>query len=266
MRKQIRSMNEDRSSLAGNAADLIKGLLPPLLLVLWAAPSYADPAPAAPSYPAMASLEQYLPVSQADEIALARSAGPKPIADNAAVLTLGKSGYETAVKGSNGFVCYVGRSWEKDFDDPEFWNPKVRTPQCWNAAAVSSVLPEYLKRTQWVLAGVSKDEMVARTKTAWASHEFVPPALQSVVFLMSKDQYISDPTPGVEARWYPHLMFLVPATEDSKWGANVRGAPIFSVTSDVVPLTYFFVILPKWSDGSVYPYPAPSQPKTDPHG
>ena len=199
-------------------------------------------------------------------IALARSAGPRPIADNAAVLTLGKSGYETRVKGSNGFVCYVGRSWEKDFDDPEFWNPKIRTPQCWNAAAVSSVLPEYLKRTQWVLAGVSKEEMLARTKTALAAREVGPPAPQSVVFLMSKDQYISDPTPGVEARWYPHLMFLVPATEDSNWGANVHGAPIFSVTSDVEPVTYFFVILPKWSDGSVYPYPAPSHPKTDPHG
>jgi hypothetical protein len=58
----------------------------------------------------------------------------------------------------------------------------------------------------------------------------------------------------VEPRWYPHVMFFVPATEDSKWGANVRGAPIFSTTSDVLPITTFFVLAPKWSDGSLGPY------------
>jgi hypothetical protein len=174
-------------------------------------------------------------------------------------MVLTKTGYETAVNGSNGFVCFIQRSWAKDFDDPEFWNPKDYTPQCWNAAAVSSVLPEYLKRTQWVLAGISKEEMLARTKAAWASHEFGPPAPQSVAFMMSKDQYINDPQPGAPSNWYPHIMFFVPATEDSKWGANVRGSPIFSTTSDEEPITTFFVVAPKWSDGSLGPYaPAPA--------
>src|SRR5262249_44700665 len=94
-----------------------------------------------PAYPVMAPREQYMPASRAAEIALARSAGPAAVSDNADVLVLGAHGYETAVKGSNGFVCYVERSWAKDFDQPEFWNSKIRTPQCWNAAAVSSVLP-----------------------------------------------------------------------------------------------------------------------------
>ncbi len=210
-------------------------------------------APKAP-YPEMAPAQQYMPASRAAEIAMARSAAPAAVSDKAEILVLGAHGYETAVKGSNGFVCYVERSWAKDFDQPEFWNPKIRTPQCWNAAAASSVLPNYLKRTQWVLAGVSKEEMLGRTKAALAAHEIGLPAPGSMAYMMSKEQYINDPQPGAESRWYPHVMFFVPATEASTWGANGRGGPIYSTTSNVEPITTFFVVAPRWSDGSLGPY------------
>src|SRR5579859_777315 len=250
-----------------HSAIVIKGLL----LMLGLSLAVASPAWAGDSktpYPAMAPIAQYLSASPAVEIAMAKTAAPKSVSDDATVLVLTKTGYETAVKGSNGFMCFVQRSWAKDFDDPEFWDPKDYTPQCWNAAAVSSVLPEYLKRTQWVLAGISKEEMAARTKAAWASHEFGPPAPQSVAYMMSKDQYINDPKPGAPSNWYPHVMFFVPATEDSKWGANMRGSPVFSTTSDVDPVTTFFVVAPKWSDGSLGPYvaaPAATTGKPETH-
>jgi hypothetical protein len=208
------------------------------------------------AYPKMAPREQYMSTDQAAEIALARSAGPAAVSGKAEILVLGAHGYETAVKGSNGFVCFVERSWANDFDAAEFWNPKIHTPQCWNAAAASSVLPDYLKRTQWVLAGVSREEMQARTKAAVAAHEVAAPAPGSMAYMLSKDQYIKDAQPGQEPRWYPHVMFFVPATEDAKWGANVRGGPIFAATSEDVPITTFFVVAPKWSDGSVGPYVA----------
>ena len=219
-------------------------------------------------YPAMAPREQYMPASQAAEIALARSAGPAAVSDKAEILVLGAHGYETAVKGSNGFVCLVARSWGQDFDQPEFWNPKIRTPHCVNAAAASSVLPDYIKRTQWVLARVSKEEMLARTKAALAAHEIGSPAPGSMAYMLSKDQYINDPQDGAEARWYPHVMFFMPATEASNWGANVRGGPIFSTTSTVEPITTFFVVAPRWSDGSLGPYvpvPAATTAKSDTH-
>jgi len=245
---------------------MCRTLISALFLAVFS-PTLAD-AGTAP-YPNMAPLTQYLSVSRTAEIAMARSAAPAPISDKAEILILGTHGFETAVRGTNGFVCYVGRSWEKDFDDPEFWNPNVRTPQCWNAAAVSSVLPRYLKRTQWVLAKVPRQQMAVRTKEAWADHEFGPPAPQSVAFMMSKDQYISDPTLASAANWYPHIMFFVSATEDAKWGANVHGAPIFATTSDAEPITTFFVVAPKWSDGTLGPYaqsaPTTTNPETDHH-
>jgi hypothetical protein len=234
-----------------------------VLALLWFSPGHlsAGTESATAADAKMAPLEAYLAVDQATEVALARSAAPRGLAQGASVLTLGRSGYESAVKGSNGFVCLVGRSWQLDFDDPEFWNPKIAAPECWNAAAVSSVLPGYLKRTQWVLAGLSRKEMAARTKAAWAAHEFVPPAPLSMFYMLSKAEYIRNHDPAQPdvpwPQWYPHLVFMVPATAESAWGANVRGSPTMSTTSDVEPITNFFVVVPRWSDGSLYPYPAP---------
>jgi hypothetical protein len=82
------------------------------------------------SYPAMAPLDQYLIPEGISEIALARSAAPASISDGAEVMVLGPKGYTTAVKGTNGFLCIVERSWGAATDESEFWNPKVRAPIC----------------------------------------------------------------------------------------------------------------------------------------
>src|ERR1700683_1230774 len=82
------------------------------------------------SYPSMAPLEQYLMEDRTAEIALARSAAPASIAKEADVMVLERHGYETAVKGKNGFVCMVERSWTAGIGFPEFWNPKLRGPIC----------------------------------------------------------------------------------------------------------------------------------------
>ena len=91
-------------------------------------------------YAQMAPIDQYL-MTESAEIALARSAAPASISGDATIVVLKQHGYETAVKGKNGFVCIVERSWMAPFDWPEFWNPKMRGPICFNPPAVRSVLP-----------------------------------------------------------------------------------------------------------------------------
>ena len=118
------------------------------------------------SYPAMAPLEQYLMPDANSEIALARSAAPASISDGAEVMVLGPKGYTTAVKGTNGFLCIVERSWGAATDNPEFWNPKVRAPHCFNQAAARSFAPIFLMKTKLVLAGKSKAEIAAATASA----------------------------------------------------------------------------------------------------
>src|SRR5580658_3195977 len=112
------------------------------------------PAGKAP-YSAMAPLDRYLAPDENSEIALARSAAPASISDAAEVMVLRRDGYATAVKGKNGFLCIVERSWGKPTDDPEFWNPKMRAPHCFNPQAARTFLPIYLMKTRMVLAGKS---------------------------------------------------------------------------------------------------------------
>src|SRR5262249_61499339 len=149
----------------------------------------ADPANAgekkATPYPAMAPIAQYRIADPQEEIALARSAAPLSISADAEVLVLGSQGYETAVKGKNGFVCFVERSWAAGFEDPDFWNPKLRAPNCFNATAARTELPQYLERTQWVLAGASKQQLIEKTKAALASHRFKTPGDGELYFLVS---------------------------------------------------------------------------------
>jgi hypothetical protein len=202
-------------------------------------------------YPNMAPLEQYLSPSPAAEITLARSAGPASVSDKAEIRVLGAHGYETAVAGTNGFVCYVARAWDNDIDNAEFWNPKLRGPMCLNRAAVRSYLPYYLQRTQWVLSGVSRAAMIDRTKAAIAAKQIKAPEAGAMAYMLSKDGYLGDSAGGP---WYPHVMFWVPAVAGAEWGADVPGSPVFSAPSDLLPLTLFFVPVRKWSDGTLATY------------
>jgi hypothetical protein len=75
-------------------------------------------------YPAMAPVDQYLIADENTEIALARSAAPASISDGAEVMVLGRKGFTTAVKGTNGFLCVVERSWGAATDVPDSGIPK----------------------------------------------------------------------------------------------------------------------------------------------
>src|SRR5580693_9152269 len=135
-------------------------------------------------YPTMAPIEQYL-MDRDAEIALARSAAPEAISHDASVVVLTRHGYETAVEGKNGWVCWVGRGWLGMFDHPEFWSPKVRAAECINPPAARSVLPYAYKRTELLLAGHSKQEVIAGLKAAIDKKEL--PALEqgTVSYMMS---------------------------------------------------------------------------------
>ena len=206
-------------------------------------------------YPAMAPVEQYRIAGAHDEIALARSAAPPSISADAEVLVLGKRGYEVAVKGNNGFVCFVERSWAAGFDDAEFWNPKLRAPNCFNPPAVRSVLPQYLKRTEWVLAGVSKPQMIDNARTAVADHSFTAPEPGSFSFMLSKQGYLSDQAGGP---WLPHVMFFVPHGQAAAWGAGLDASPILGADGRPFEPTVLFIPVRRWSDGSPAPPPAAS--------
>jgi len=196
-------------------------------------------------YPNMAPIEQYLMTDQSAEIALARSAAPESISRDAGVLVLGRHGFETAVPGKNGFVCIVERSWTSS-PDPDFWNPKVRTPICYNAGAARSLLPRNIKRTSLALTGRTQAQVDEAIVAAVDKKEL--PAMEpgAMCYMMSKQGYGGD---SVE-HWPPHLMFYFSQTDPAIWGANLPGSPILAMSDDHEHLTEFVVAVQRWSDGT----------------
>jgi len=199
------------------------------------------------AYPSMAPLDQYLMQKNA-EIALARSAAPESISQDAEVMVLGRHGYETAVKGKNGFVCMVWRSWAAGSDDPVFWNPKLRGPVCFNPPGARFNVPLTVKRTELILAGRSKAQMFEAMKAAYDKQELPPLEPGAMCYMLSKQQYVSDSDP----HWHPHMMFFVPPMEPATWGTGLPGSPVVVAFTDPQErVTTFLVPVPKWSDGTL---------------
>jgi hypothetical protein len=201
------------------------------------------------AYPAMAPLDAYLIADQNAEIALALSAAPASIAKEAEVMVLGKTGFTTAVKGTNGFVCLVERSWAMATDDPEFWNPKVRSPNCFNAAAARTFAQIFLMKTRLVLQGKSKAEILAATTAALEKGELPALGPGAMCYMMSKQQYLND---GVMS-WHPHVMVFVPGDAAKSWGADKNDSPIVVSNDPEERVTIFMFWVGNWSDGSPAP-------------
>lgn len=197
------------------------------------------------AYPGMAPLRHYLMPRDA-EIALARSAAPESVSDAAEILVFSKRGFQAAVRGTNGFVCLVARSWSADWDDPDFWDPRVLAPICYNAAAAKSQVPATIKRTQVVLAGGSKAQMFDSIKAAIDSGELPTVEAGSMGFMLSKGTYLNNR----DGRWLPHLMFFLPDTDPKSWGAGLPESPILGFRHPEEHLTTFVVPVTKWSDGT----------------
>ena len=214
------------------------------LLVVLGATCPATPQAVATPYSKMAPVEQYL-MDRDAEIALARSAAPESVSRDAEVLVLGRHGFETAAKGQNGFVCIVERSWTSA-PDADFWNPKVRTPICYNAAAVRSLLPRNLKRTELILAGRTKAQTDEAIVAAVGKKEL--PAMEpgAMCYMMSKQGYGGDTV----AHWPSHLMFFYSQTDPATWGANLPGSPVLAMSDDHEHLTEFAIGVQRWSDGT----------------
>jgi hypothetical protein len=211
---------------------------------------------AANPYPKMLAIEQYL-MDRDAEIVLARSAAPDAISHDAAVVVLTRRGYQTAAEGRNGWTCIVDRSWAGMLDSPDFWNPRIRAAACLNPSATRSFLPYDLKRTELILAGKSKEEIIAATQAAIAKKEL--PALDpgAMCYMMSKTSYLFDQG----GHTMSHVMFYT-ADEGTAWGANLPNSPIMGVNYwSALPGSYpqlrgfprIFVTLiaaDKWSDGT----------------
>lgn len=221
------------------------------LLITLASPAYAQ------ETTHMAPVDAYL-MDRAAEISLAKSAAPPAIARDATVLVLTRTGYETAVKGTNGFVCYVGRGFGGAPDWPERWDPKILAAACDNPPAARTMTPLLKLRTALTLAGKTDAEVMDRIKAALRTKEIPPLGAGAMCYMMSKQAYLSAQGEHNMA----HVMFYVPVKDGTSWGANLPGSPVMggnywylmpgheAEAAALPPISVFLVATSTYSDGT----------------
>ena len=202
------------------------------------------PAYAQTPNPTMAPIEQYR-MDRDAEIAMARTAAPPSISRDAEILVLGQKNFETAVHGKNGFVCLVGRAFAGPLNNPEFWNPKNRSPICLNPPAARSLMPYAMKETGMALAGASKAQIIDAIRTAVAKKELGAPESGSMSYMMSREAYLTDQGGHNLA----HVMFELPRN------GVFQDDPNFFVSWDPAPVIEFNVPVGHWSDGTAITAP-----------
>ena len=156
------------------------------------------------------------------------------------------------MKGMNGFVCVVQRSWTAGIDDPDFWNPKLRAPICFNPPAARTYLPLTIKKTESILAGRSKAQRFEDIRIGFEKKELPGLEVGALCCMMSKQGYLNDR----DGRWHPHVMFFVPGTDAAIWGANLDGSPILGAPVAEDRLTVFLIPVGEWWDGTAAPVDA----------
>lgn len=203
------------------------------------------------AFSSMAPVSEYL-MPETEEIALARSAAPPSISSGATVMVLGQNGYTTAIKGTNDFLCLVERSWGNATTDPEFWNPNVRGPICFNPIAARTFVPVYLMKTKLVLAGKTNVKIAQALASAFQGKELPALGPGAMCYMMSKQQYLGD-NPINARQWHPHLMFFVSRDAGKDWGGNLPGSPVITQNDPEERATIFMVWVGHWSDGTLAP-------------
>ncbi len=186
-----------------------------------AAPAAAVPPAATPVTASVAEV-QAPPVTldRASEFALALEAGPPPIAAKAGVYVLGPSGFESARKSDNGFVCLVERS-----------SPAAREPQCLDPEGVRTFLPRILMVASLRLKGKSEPEIRDAVKAAFASGTLEAPRRPGVDYMLSSHNVVTvDAEKGIAVPFPAHLMFYAPNMANSDIGSDgTPASPVFVV-------------------------------------
>ena len=165
-----------------------------------------------------APLSEYQMTREA-EIALARSAAPDRISSRATIKVLTAAGYEVAVKGANGFVCLVMRSWSAAPDTQATYYSKLRAPICFDPVAARTVAPAEELRTKLGLEGKPPEAIANEVAVRYGLGQL--PKMEGVAFayMWSASQ---DTGPGFGA-WHPHMMVYAPYYENSMLGGNEIG-------------------------------------------
>jgi hypothetical protein len=152
------------------------------------------------------------------EIALALSACPASVANDAAVYVLEKSGYVKVRDSRNGFTAIVQHAL-----------PNSQEPRCMDAEGTRTHLPRLLKVAEWRAQGKSPEEIKRLVADGFARGLFQAPTRPGIDYMLSTE-ILTLNARGVIEHFPPHVMFYAPYLTNADVGSDGNFAgPAFIV-------------------------------------
>ncbi len=152
------------------------------------------------------------------EMAIALSAGPAHMAEQAGVYVLEQNGYVKVRESKNGFNCIVNRD-----------NPKSFEPVCFDAEGTATSLLPVLYKAELRAQGKGEEEIERAIAEGYGSGRFRAPRRPGIVYMLSdQNRVVADPATGRVINYPPHVMFYAPYLTNADIGAG-PGGPAFVI-------------------------------------
>lgn len=180
------------------------------------------------------------------QIALAESAAPSEVSSKATVYILGPKGYEKVREGTNGFSCFVGRSFVRPTETSV-------EPGCFDAEGSRTTLVRRMYMEDLRAKGKSEAEIKAEIANGYQEGRFKDPSRPGLLYMMSSENRL--PNGNTTASFPPHLMFYAPnmTTKDIGFDAAPQ-------------LDYMGMTHPGAADNLIVVIPAAATPPASPVG
>lgn len=183
-------------------------------------------------------------LSDSDEVALARSAGPTSLSAGAAVYVWRDGEFLKVRDGSSGWACMVSRDTKAN----------GVFPMCFDPEATRTLMPVEMMRTKLRTRGLSHTAVEHEVEAAYNNGTLHYPDKPAMVYMMSSKQmlmaYQGDKIQQVGA-WHPHVMIYLPHATAGQFalGADDGSAPVSAPFSDAGGVQ-LVVEVPQWADSS----------------
>ncbi|MEN8376273.1 MAG: hypothetical protein ABFS34_12560 [Gemmatimonadota bacterium] len=188
----------------------------------------------------------YAVLSEAEEIALARSAAPADVSADADIWVVKSGRYELARRGSNGNACLVGRN--AALTDAFLEDSKRHlAPICYDAEGARTVLQMEQRKLQLRLQGRTRDEVRATIAEELASGELPTPKRPAMSYMLSSGQQLYH-SGNFAGNWKPHLMIYVPGLTEADIGFQDRSYRDIQVQNEGQPNAILVVVMADFID------------------
>jgi hypothetical protein len=172
-------------------------------------------------------------LTEAEEIALARSAAPPEVSAEATIWVLRDGRFQVGAEGSSGNACVVQRS-----------QPLSLEPICYDREAAATVLLWEFEHFALRTSGLSPADVEQALAEGVAAGRIPSPRRPAMAYMMSSGQRLYDPESGRAAgNWHPHVMYYVPNLTAADIGL-AESLPSLQVAYPGTAMAHLIVVTP----------------------